>query len=1464
MKKKIILLITFCVVFLTLIISISYAMFSAKVTYVNQETTVIKAAELNLIYTGIKEITAENIIPGDSFTKEFSVENKTGKTTNFNIYVENVKNEFNEDLVYSIIDEDGNILVNEKSLPETTEGKAYLLRNAEIADKAVVNYTIKIYYKYLEDVNQSENNGASFGGTIGIDVTALGHVVTLNADGGTLSTNEIYVVEKEPYGSLPTPQKTGYTFTGWYTSITEGEKIESDTIFNLKNDQTLYARYTANKYIISYNTNGGEAITDTKEVIYDGTYEELPTPINTGYKFAGWYLENNYKTKVTATDIVKITEDTILYAKWTADTYVVTLDPDGGSVSPNTIEVRFNNKYENLPEATKEGYTFNGWFNSDNIEINNVSIYEKTQDETLTAHWIANTYIVSFNANGGNINQSQKEVTYNQAYGNLPEVTREGYTFLGWYTKDTDGEKIESDTINNVSSNQTLYAHWAANTYTVSFDANGGSVEQTSKEITYASTYGKLPTPTYEGYEFVGWYDKLEGGTQITETSNVEITDNQTLYAVWSASDNTKYTVYHWQQNIDSDASNENEDNYTLIDTQLLYGTTNQNVTPDVNTYEGFKSPKSQTITIKNDGTTVINYYYTRNNYTLTVNKTDGVTSVTGAGSYAYNKDVMIEYSIKEGYTFESITGDKSSSAFKMPANDITVQINAKPNKYTITFNPTTNCTIDLTQKEVTYDSTYGNLPTPNCTGYKFDGWYTKEVGGDEVTSTTIVTTSSNHTLYAHLTPNTYLVSFDSNGGKEVSSNLTVTYNSNYGSLQTTTKDGYEFDGWYTEKDGGEQVTSTTVVKIIENQTLYAHWKVKKYQVCFDSNGGNEVESCKEVTYDSTYEDLPITEKEGYTFLGWFTLANDGTQILPTTVVTITENQTLYAHWSNNTYTVNFDANEGSSSILSKEVEYDSTYGTLPVPERTGYTFLGWYTEKIDGSQITDITKVTTASEHTLYAHWRLNVYTVSFNANGGEEITSTVTVTYGSEYGNLPTPSYAGHSFDGWYTEETNGNLITNESQVTITSNQTLYAHWTINTFKVTFNPGNGSVTSTSMEVVYGQNYGELPTAVLNGYTFIGWFTDTDYEVQITSSTVVNITQEQILFAKYEANNYRVNLNANGGSVTPEYVTETFDTNYSNLPIPSKTGYDFDGWYTEETGGEQISNTTKVTTASEHTLYAHWKVISSTLTISTSCGIIPTTNGWDVASDGKTATKNVEYDSTYGDIPTPTSCSGYTFSGWYTSINGGTQIVDTTKVTETSAHTLFAQWTPITFTVNFDSNGGDVVNTTITATYDSTYGDLPTPTKEGYTFLGWYTEKTDGEQISSTTKVSTTENQTLYAHWQVNTYTVTMSNINVTSSESTLSVDYGSSNSVTITPDEGYYISSVSCTNGYTTNVETGIDQFDSQTISIYNNSKDDNSICTVTANRITAESLTYTNSTYTNCTNVQCSIDELYEKIK
>ena len=614
-----------------------------------------------------------------------------------------------------------------------------------------------------------------------------------------------------------------------------------------------------------------------------------------------------------------------------------------------------------------------------------------------------------------------------------------------------------------------------------------------------------------------------------------------------------------------------------------------------------------------------------------------------------------------------------------------------------------------------------------NRQGYQFLGW--KDKDADKLVGI--------KSVVAQWTANKYKVSFNANGGTVTPDTMTVTYDSPYGELPTPTLEGYSFDGWY--NDNGTPVGAKDVVTTADDHTLYAHWTANEYTVTFDAIGGTVKPKTKTVTYGETYGELPTPTLEGYRFEGWFTEKDVGTQVTKETVVTTAADHMLHAHWTRISYEVKFDANGGIGTCKPINVFHGDTYGTFP-PEPTleGYEFAGWFTEKDGGTQVTKDTVVT--ASHTLYAHWTRISYEVKFDANGGIGTCKPINVFHGDAYGKFPPePTRTGYEFAGWYTAEKDGTLVTEDTVVT--ASHTLYAHWTANEYTVTFDANKGTVTPTEMKVRHGDAYGKLPTPTLDGYTFDGWYNDNGMQVKPEDE----VTASHTLYAHWKASTYTVTFDANGGTAEPKPQTVIYGSTYGKLPTLTRDGYTFAGWFTEQNGGTKVMADTKVKTAKDHTLYAHW-----------------TQNIYDVrfdANGGKEAyePKKVRYGDTYKEFPPEPTRIGYEFAGWFTKKDGGNDKPVKVDTKVTASHTLYAHWTAKKYTVKFNANEGTVTPAEKTVTYGSTYGELPTPTRKGYTFVGWFTNPNGGTQVKADAEVTTAANRTLHAHWTQNIHTVTI-----------------------------------------------------------------------------------------------------------
>ena len=170
-KKKILIPVVASMITVLVLSGVSYAYYSAKIKENNKTETVIKSNELNLIFTGTNEITANNMIPGDSFTKTFTVENTSNRTVDFNIYLQNITNEFNDDLVYALNDDTGSV-VGVTPLPVTNKDKSYLKTKLDIDSNTTKTYTLTVTFKNTEEP-QNDYQGKTFKGTLGIDTELI-------------------------------------------------------------------------------------------------------------------------------------------------------------------------------------------------------------------------------------------------------------------------------------------------------------------------------------------------------------------------------------------------------------------------------------------------------------------------------------------------------------------------------------------------------------------------------------------------------------------------------------------------------------------------------------------------------------------------------------------------------------------------------------------------------------------------------------------------------------------------------------------------------------------------------------------------------------------------------------------------------------------------------------------------------------------------------------------------------------------------------------------------------------------------------------------------------------------------------------------------------------------------------------------------------------------------------------------
>lgn len=219
-------------------------------------------------------------------------------------------------------------------------------------------------------------------------------------------------------------------------------------------------------------------------------------------------------------------------------TYTITFDPRGGTVTAGATSVTFGGTYGNLPKATRKNYEFEGWytFASGGVKITQDSTVKLSSSHILYAHWKGKECNITLNVNGGVLAEESLTICYGSKYQQLPTPTKENYTFTGWYTSLTGGDKIISNSIFDDNSKKTLYARWTDKNIKITFYAlNNEDVYYI--EAGCGKKIGKLPEPKREGYVFAGWYfrDDYQNLNADSVTSDYTVTAGtpRKVFARW-------------------------------------------------------------------------------------------------------------------------------------------------------------------------------------------------------------------------------------------------------------------------------------------------------------------------------------------------------------------------------------------------------------------------------------------------------------------------------------------------------------------------------------------------------------------------------------------------------------------------------------------------------------------------------------------------------------------------------------------------------------------------------------------------------------------------------------------------------------------------------------------------------------------------------------------------------------------
>lgn len=559
-------------------------------------------------------------------------------------------------------------------------------------------------------------------------------------------------------------------------------------------------------------------------------------------------------------------------------------------------------------------------------------------------------------------------------------------------------------------------------------------------------------------------------------------------------------------------------------------------------------------------------------------------------------------------------------------------------------------------------------------------------------------------------TTTTYKITYKANGGSgadkvdKVESGKQHTFRKN----TTFSRTGYKLSKWNTKKDGkGTSYACGKKITVKQNYTVYAQWTAKTFTVSYNVNGGNALSpASKTVTYAATYGTLPTPSRTGYNFAGWYTAASGGSQVSAATKVTITANQTLYAHWTPKTFTVSYNPNGGNAiSPASKTVTYAATYGALPTPSRTGYTFTGWYTAASGGSQVSAATMVTILANQTLYAHWNENSYTIQFlsqDMSGGYHDASITgemksqTQKYTDMISlNQNTFTKPGYYFYSWNTKPDGTGVSYKDGQTVsrLASSGTLYLYaiFRANDYTILFDKNGGNGTDQEPQTVAYDKILQLQYIdwTKKGYGSVDslntkqdgtgtkiTFDRTQLQVK-DYAEYANDKNEIVLYAQYVPNQYTISFNISmyddvDLNSPNEEMEVTYDKKVGKMPQPTRKYYDFLGWYTEEENdkGSRIAEDSLYQYADDVELYPHWKIKNYTITYNANKGKF---------AKNENTKKTLPALSKLGRAPKVTR-KNYILSGWYWIKDQKKQkIADITTATIGRDLTVYAEWKKVT-----------------------------------------------------------------------------------------------------------------------------------------------------------------------------------------
>ena len=426
------------------------------------------------------------------------------------------------------------------------------------------------------------------------------------------------------------------------------------------------------------------------------------------------------------------------------------------------------------------------------------------------------------------------------------------------------------------------------------------------------------------------------------------------------------------------------------------------------------------------------------------------------------------------------------------------------------------------------------------------------------------------------------------------------------------------------------------------------------------------------------------------------------------------------------TYHIKYTLDGGTMSGAPETYTENSADITLPQPTKAGYRFTGWTGTDLTAPTMEVTIPTGSKGDREYTANWeKIQYFTVFYNVHGHGTAPAEEKVESGKTAAKPEDPTEDGWKFKGWYISD---NYIGEPFDFTtaITRDTTLYAKWA-RTWTVTFDVGDHGTAPAAQTVEDGAKATKPADPTAEDYSFQGWYTDTRYTMEYDFSK--EVTEDTTVYAKWVKKPI-VSFNTNGHGTAPTRQTVELNGKATKPADPTAEGYVFRGWYTTAACTTEFDFNTPI--AADTTLYAKWDEI---YTVTFNVGGHGTAPAPQKVENGGKATK-----------PENPTAKGWRFDGWYTD-EKCTARYDFDKAV-TANTTLYAKWTQL-FTLTFETNGGTKIDSVEAPDGSLVYLGSYKPTKSGYYFVGWYTDK-NLTRASRVGYVRMDGNKTVYAKFAV------------------------------------------------------------------------------------------------------------------